>query len=83
VQNAADGYASPEEGALAGWPDKATVRVLSVDVRGDRAEVVVDTDPSNPYWVYCMRVDGRWHATVSGNGPTVGWDNPDFIRWGG
>jgi hypothetical protein len=75
-------YDSPEEAALADWPDAARVRVVSVDVRGDRAEVVLDTDPSYPYWVYCVRnTDGRWREAAGGNGPTIGWDDPSFIQW--
>jgi len=54
---------------------------VSVDVRGDRAEVVLDTDPSLPYWVYCVRSEDGWHETVTGNGPTVGWDDPNEIQW--
>jgi hypothetical protein len=51
------GFESPEGAALAGWastPD-AHARVISVTVRGDRAEVVIDTDPTYPDCVYCVR----------------------------
>jgi len=74
-------YPSPEEAALAGWPDSAKVHVVSVEVRGDRAEVLLDTDPSYPYWVYCAKTRDGWRETVSGNGPTVGWDDPARIQW--
>lgn len=75
------GYASPEEAALADWPESARVRVISVEVRGDRAEIVLDTVPSYQYWVYCVLTDGRWRQAVSGNAPTVGWDDPNQIHW--
>jgi len=76
-----EGHPSPQAAALAGWSDATQVRVVSVDVRGDRAEVVLDTDPSLPYWVYCVRSEDGWHETVTGNGPTVGWDDPNEIQW--
>jgi hypothetical protein len=77
------GHASPEEAALAGWASApaARARVLSVDVRGDRAEVIVDTERSYPDWVYCVRRGDGWYETVSGNGPCVGWDDPTAIEW--
>ena len=77
------GFESPEEAALATWANspEAHARIVSVDVRGDRAEVVIDTDPSYPDYVYCQRrVDG-WHEAVSGNGPTDAWDDPSVIAW--
>jgi hypothetical protein len=41
-------FDSPQEAALAGWASTtgAYPRVVSVDVSGDRAEVVIDTEPS-------------------------------------
>ena len=77
----ADGFNSPEEAALEGWPPAAGARVVSATVRGDRAEVVMDMTPSYDYWVYCVRRDGRWSEVVSGNGPTEGWDDPEAIAW--
>jgi hypothetical protein len=76
-----DGYETPEELALADWPSASGVRVVSVEVRGDRAEVHLDMGPTYDYWVYCLKVDGRWHETVSGNAPTTGWDDPNEIDW--
>jgi hypothetical protein len=67
---------TPEEAALTGWPEASPVRVTTVDIQGDRAEVVLDTDPSWPNWVYCMRTRGRWHEAISTNGPTSEWDDP-------
>ena len=74
-------FDSPEQVALSGWPLAANVRVVTVDVRGDRAEVVTDTDPSYPYWTYSIQRNGRWHMTVAGNGPCIGWDDPQKIHW--
>jgi hypothetical protein len=69
------------EDATSGWPTAAHVRVVSVDVRGNRAEIVLDTDPHYPYWVYCVQSGGRWRTTVDGNGPCTGWDDPEQIQW--
>jgi hypothetical protein len=69
-------FDAPEAAALAHWPESSHVRVVSVTVRGNRAEVVLDTDPHYPYWVYCERRDGLWCEGSSGNGPWVGWDDP-------
>jgi hypothetical protein len=69
-------FDSPEDAALAGWPPAARPRVVSVTVRGDRAEVEIDMMPSYQYWVYCIRRNGRWREVVSGNGPNYSWDDP-------
>ena len=76
-------FDTPEAAALATWtPAPAAMpRVVSVDVRGDRAEVVLDTVPSYPDYVYCLRTSDGWRVTVSGNGPCVGWDDPSIIEW--
>ena len=71
----------PEDAALAGWPEGARARVVSVEIRGDRAEVILDTNSDYPYWVYCHRSDEGWQVTVDGNGPCVGWDDPVKIQW--
>jgi hypothetical protein len=71
----------PENAALAGWPAAAQARIISVEIRGNRAEVVLDTDPHYPYWVYCRRSDAGWRITVDGNAPCVGWDDPTTIHW--
>jgi hypothetical protein len=84
---AVKGFASPEEAALASWQGTpaANARVRSVTVRGARAEVVVETDQSNRGYldyVYCIQGEaGRWREVVSGNGPTVRWDDPDEYTW--
>jgi hypothetical protein len=75
------GYATPHEAGLAGWPGASEAHVVQVEVVGDRAEVVIDTDPSYRYWVYCVRRGDRWYEAVSGNGPTVGWQDPYTIGW--
>lgn len=77
-------FDTPEEAALAGWRGAAgvTVQVESVEVRGDRAEVILDfCQPGHRDFVYCVQRNGRWTETVSGNGPTVGWDDPEQIHW--
>ena len=79
--DAESNYETPEEAALADWPPDSGIRVVSVDIRGDRAEVLLDMDPTYEYWSYCVRVDGRWHEAVSGNAPTSGWDDPNEIHW--
>ena len=77
------GYESPEAAALAGWASTpgADARVVSVAVRGDRAEFVIDTDPAYLDYVYCPRRNGRWFEVVSGNAPTTGWDRPATLDW--
>lgn len=75
-------FDSPEEAALAGWPEAARARVISVEVRGNRAEVVVTTDPDYPYWVYSQRSGEGWQVTLGSNGPCDGWDDPAKIQWG-
>jgi hypothetical protein len=69
-------HETPEAAALAGWPKDSQVEVASVEVQGDRAEVVLDTDPRWPSWVYCVRTRGRWHEAISANGPTTEWNDP-------
>jgi hypothetical protein len=81
VRGRISGFATPEEAALDGWPAASKARVVSVTVKGDRAEVVLDTDPHYPYWVYCVRRNGAWIEGVSGNGPTAGWDDLDEFDW--
>lgn len=71
----------PEDAALSGWPKAARAKVVSVEIRGNRAEVVLDTDPHYPYWVYCQRSGKGWQVTIDGNGPCVGWDDPAEIQW--
>ena len=84
---AVEGFASPGGAALASWQGTPAVnaRVRSVTVRGARAEVVVETDQSNGGYldyVYCIQGEaGRWREVVSGNGPTVRWDDPDEYTW--
>jgi hypothetical protein len=69
-------HETPEDAALDGWPTASQVRVRSVAVQGDRAEVVVDTDPGWPNRVYCVRTRDRWHEAITENGPAVQWDDP-------
>lgn len=68
--------------ALAEWSPAAGARIESVTVVDDRAEVVVRLGPGYDDFTYFQRGDdGAWHEIVSGNGPTVGWDDPAQIEW--
>ena len=80
----ADSYFDmPEAAALAGWSQTsaALARVAQVTVRGRRAEVVLDLEPTDREWVDCVRGEHGWREAVSGNGPTVEWDDPDADNW--
>jgi hypothetical protein len=55
---------------------------VSASVVGDRAEVVVNVEPDYPYWIYCVQRGGHSAEDVSGNGPSIGWADPDVIDWG-
>jgi hypothetical protein len=70
-----ESFPTPEAAALATWGacPNANARVVSVEVRGDQAQVVVETDPSYPDYVSCLRTDEGWIASASGNGSTVSW----------
>jgi hypothetical protein len=67
--------------ALAEWPGQADVRVRSVTVVGDRAEVALGVNGDYDYWVYYQRDGDDWQETVSGNGPTTDWKNTSVSRW--
>ena len=54
---------------------------MSVDIRGERAEVVIDTEPSHRDWVDCIRRGDEWVDTVSGCAPCERWDDPTYIEW--
>ncbi|HEV2070079.1 MAG TPA: hypothetical protein VGR26_09825 [Acidimicrobiales bacterium] len=74
-------FDTPEDAALAPWRGPgATVHVRNVDVRDHRAEVILDVAAYRDF-VYCVRRNGRWREAVSGNGPTIGWDDPQRIQW--
>jgi hypothetical protein len=77
-------HLTPEQAALSSWePARSTSpRVVSITARGDRAEVVIETEDEYRDWVYCVRDEAGWRWVVSGNGPTVGWDDPAYIHWG-
>ena len=62
-------YGTPEAAALAEWPVSAEPVVVSVDNRGDRAEVTLDVNGDYRYWVYLERDDEGWVEVSSGNGP--------------
>ena len=67
--------------ALGDWPPDADAHVVSVTISGNRGEVVLLVNGDHGYWVYFLRGDEGWCETVSGNGPTSGWDDPALIRW--
>jgi len=68
-----NGYRTPEEAALAGFPPAAAARLVGLVVRGKRAQVELRVGPEYPDFVDCERVDGRWHERSSGNGPNLVW----------
>lgn len=83
----AEVFDTPEEAALSSWQETpgAKARVRSVTIRGERAEVIIETDQSDPDYVdfvYCVRGEaGRWQGVVSSNGPTARWDDVDEYDW--
>jgi hypothetical protein len=63
-------YTTPEDAALAEWRQPPSAFGYVVAVRegkdADHVIVVVDTRPSEPAWIECMRLpDGPWQATGS------------------
>lgn len=68
--------------ALSEWSPQAAARVVSVGVVGRRAEVALVVNDGYEYWAYFRRDDAGWHQTIEGNGPVVGWKNPDDVEWG-
>jgi len=52
-----------------------------VTLVGDRAEVVLTVNGDYESWTYYRRDSDGWHETVSGNGPTVGWEDPRALQW--
>jgi hypothetical protein len=77
----ADDQRTLERLALATWSENADARVVAVTVVGDRAEVALLVADDYEYWVYFQRQAQSWHETVSGNGPTTGWENPSVMPW--
>jgi hypothetical protein len=65
-----DGFATPEEAAMAEWASYPTVdaRVVTVEyIDDDHAVVVTDTMPSHPMWNYCERTASGWTFTHDHN----------------
>ena len=83
--NETGGYESPEAGALAGWHESggSQARVISTQIIGDRAEVLVEAGIEPPYqdWCYFIRLHGSWHEAVSGSAPCDRWWDPEIINW--
>jgi hypothetical protein len=52
-----------------------------VNVAGNRAEVALAVNGNYDYWVYHQRDGDGWQETVSGNGPTTGWEDRSAIAW--
>ena len=50
-------------------------------VAGDRAEVALTVNGHSDYWMYFQRDRDGWQERVSGNGPTIGWEDPSLIEW--
>jgi hypothetical protein len=67
--------------ALDDWPPDANAQVVSVTVAGNRAEVPLLVNGDYGYWMYFLHDDEGWSKTVSGNGPTDGWDDPSVLEW--
>ncbi|WP_072913067.1 hypothetical protein [Geodermatophilus obscurus] len=70
-----------ERRALTEWPEQAGAQVRSVAVAGDRAEVTLTVNGHHDYWVYYRRGRVGREERVSGNGPTLGWEDPSAIGW--
>lgn len=77
------GCSTPEAAALDSWhrTPGADPRVVSVDVRGTRAEVLIHVADEYPDFVYCYHLADGWHEACSGNGPSLGWDDPTHLIW--
>ena len=63
------GFATPEEAALDSWRScpSAQARVVRVTVSDPTALVVIDTAPSHPDHVQCLRITDGW-VVVSSSG---------------
>lgn len=68
-----DGFDSPEDAALDGFP-REHCRVVASRADADHAYVLLNTGSAGQLYLYgvnCVRLEGRWFAASSGNGP--GW----------
>lgn len=61
--------------ALAEYSEAAAARVISITVRGKRAEVALLVNGDYEYWEYFQRDQQGWHETSSSSGPFVDWDD--------
>jgi hypothetical protein len=62
-------FDTPEEAALAGWSASAKpVLICSAMESSDRAIVCVDTEPSHPMKVQCVRSAEGWLVAGDSNG---------------
>jgi len=74
-----EGYATPEEAALAGW-DTRYVKLLGARVEGDRAKVWLLTNDRpmfEPYTVWCVHTPVGWLEEGGMGG--IGSDAPDEV----
>jgi len=54
-------YSTPEDAALSGWGPSARAHVVSSTMEGSIARIIIDTEPSHPMEVVCVRgQDGLW-----------------------
>ena len=65
-------YETPQEAALAMWPQRATPRVVRVEYSADASQatvvVTVNDKPPYPYYVHCaLNEHGRWDELSSNN----------------
>jgi hypothetical protein len=63
-------FPTPEQAALSGYSlaAKARVRASAVSAELGRAVVIVDTEPTHPIEVDCIRAGSGWAEGNSGNG---------------
>ena len=57
------------------------MRIRSVIIADDRAEVSLTVNGHYDHWVYYQRDGNGWEERVSGNGPAIGWEDPSAIEW--
>ena len=57
------------------------MRIRSVIIADDRAEVSLTVNGHYDHWVYYQRDGNGWEERVSGNGPAIGWEDPSAMEW--
>jgi hypothetical protein len=62
------GFQRPGDAALSSYPPAANAHVVSIKRRGlRRVVVVVDTDPTYPYYISVAREGDRWYEVGDHN----------------